>query len=531
MISHRKDARTFALWMLALLPLSSAACRRTAAGHLMIGTATAQIRLVPVEVRCIVLEVHPSGTSTDTVTLAFDVAPEASTTFTLEGLPLGPDDFSASAFSVSCAARSTASATWVADPVQATVTIDAPVNVTLTMRLANPTGSATVGVDFPRALPIVSAPTFQPAPGVYAAPQAVTIATATPGASVRYTTDGSDPTETVGTPYAGPVTVATSVALKAIAYVDGWTTSSVTTGAYTIASPPPGVVWSSETSDPLPSLFGIWANPTTDDVWAVGAGGTILHRTGAGWSSEASPTTGDLYGVWGTSALDVFAVGIGGTILHRTTSGSWSSEAAPVDANLSSVWGNTDGDVWAVGGNATILHRADDGTWSGQTADTSNQLNAVWASAADDAWAVGGSPILHRLPSNWWTTSNSWGGDALLFGVWGSSASDVWAVGEGATTVRWDGNGWSSVANPLTTATTLFGIWGTSASEVWMVGSGGQTGTILRWDASGWSSETSGWTAGGWTGGIVLRGVSGRSASEVWAVAASEVGGAVLRRQ
>ena len=83
----------------------------------------------------------------------------------------------------------------------------------------------------------VAAPTFSPSPGTYATAQSVTLSTTTPGATIRYTTDGSTPSETVGTVYAGPIAVASSVTIRAVAYLSGWTTSSVSSGAYTITEP------------------------------------------------------------------------------------------------------------------------------------------------------------------------------------------------------------------------------------------------------------------------------------------------------
>ena len=54
--------------------------------------------------------------------------------------------------------------------------------------------------------------------GSYGSTQPVTISTTTTGASIRYTTDGSTPSETVGTVYGGPVSVSSNLTLKAIAY-------------------------------------------------------------------------------------------------------------------------------------------------------------------------------------------------------------------------------------------------------------------------------------------------------------------------
>ena len=80
----------------------------------------------------------------------------------------------------------------------------------------------------------VATPTFSPAAGTYASTQSVAISTTTAGASIRYTTDGSTPSSTVGTVYSGPITVSASTTFKAIAYVSGWTNSAVNSAAYAI---------------------------------------------------------------------------------------------------------------------------------------------------------------------------------------------------------------------------------------------------------------------------------------------------------
>lgn len=83
----------------------------------------------------------------------------------------------------------------------------------------------------------VAAPAFSPPPGMYAPAQSVMLSTTPPGATIRYTTDGSTPSETVGTVYAGPITAAASVKIRAVAYLSGWTTSSVSSGEYAITEP------------------------------------------------------------------------------------------------------------------------------------------------------------------------------------------------------------------------------------------------------------------------------------------------------
>jgi hypothetical protein len=79
-------------------------------------------------------------------------------------------------------------------------------------------------------------PAFTPPGGSYSGRQSVTIGTTTAGASIRYTTDGSTPSSTVGTVYSGPVSVSSNLTLNAVAYGSGLTASPVATASYTIAS-------------------------------------------------------------------------------------------------------------------------------------------------------------------------------------------------------------------------------------------------------------------------------------------------------
>jgi hypothetical protein len=89
----------------------------------------------------------------------------------------------------------------------------------------------------------VTAPTFNPAGGSYTGTQTVTMSTSTTGASINYTTDGSNPTASTGILYTEAIAVSSSTTLKAIAYEPGWTDSQVSSAAYTIVpNAPPTVV-------------------------------------------------------------------------------------------------------------------------------------------------------------------------------------------------------------------------------------------------------------------------------------------------
>jgi thiol-disulfide isomerase/thioredoxin len=80
----------------------------------------------------------------------------------------------------------------------------------------------------------LSAPGAAPSQGTYAGIQFVTLSTATPGASIRFTIDGSTPTSTTGTLYTGPIRVDRPMTIRAIVCKSGCADSPVFGGSYTI---------------------------------------------------------------------------------------------------------------------------------------------------------------------------------------------------------------------------------------------------------------------------------------------------------
>ena len=68
--------------------------------------------------------------------------------------------------------------------------------------------------------------------GFYTTSQSVAITTATAGATIRYTTDGSLPSVSNGTNYSGPLTVSTTTTLRAMAYKAGLAPTNVDTNTY-----------------------------------------------------------------------------------------------------------------------------------------------------------------------------------------------------------------------------------------------------------------------------------------------------------
>ncbi len=80
----------------------------------------------------------------------------------------------------------------------------------------------------------VAAPVFQPAGGVYSNDISVVITTATSGAIIRYTLDGSVPSAISGNIYNSPIALSNSAVIKAAAFKSGYADSSVISASYTL---------------------------------------------------------------------------------------------------------------------------------------------------------------------------------------------------------------------------------------------------------------------------------------------------------
>ena len=85
--------------------------------------------------------------------------------------------------------------------------------------------------------PEVAAPVFSPAAGTYTDSVTFSITCATDGATIYYTTDGSEPTET-STLYSAPITLTTTTTVNAKAFKTDWIASPTATAVYVITSQP-----------------------------------------------------------------------------------------------------------------------------------------------------------------------------------------------------------------------------------------------------------------------------------------------------
>jgi len=133
----------------------------------------------------------------------------------------------------------------------------------------------------------VPAPVFNPAQGNYTNTQTVSLESNIPGATIRYTIDGSNPSRTAGLIYSGPFTVSQTRTVKAFAYRNDWESSSdsaVSSAVYTITGRVSNPKFSIEPGNYTLAKTVVLSTETT---------GAVIRYTLDG--SDPSRTKGTLY--------------------------------------------------------------------------------------------------------------------------------------------------------------------------------------------------------------------------------------------
>jgi Chitobiase/beta-hexosaminidase C-terminal domain len=144
-------------------------------------------------------------------------------------------------------------------------------------------GGGYVGLDIARGF-VTAAVTFSPGTASAQAPVNVTLQTATSGATIRYTTDGSDPSDTDGLPYVSPLRLTSGrTTVRAIASSDCRFDSAITSATYAIASsaPVPRGRKSYHIGNSLTDTINAWLEPIADS--------TGVDHTYARWTIPGAP--------------------------------------------------------------------------------------------------------------------------------------------------------------------------------------------------------------------------------------------------
>ncbi|HEY5946284.1 MAG TPA: PPC domain-containing protein, partial [Kofleriaceae bacterium] len=239
-----------------------------------------------------------------------------------------------------------------------------------------------------------------------------------------------------------------------------------------------GGAWLTMPSGSTADLNAVWGSDP-NNVFAVGAGGTILHFDGTQWSAMTSNTTATLFGVWGSAPNVVFAVGAAGMIV-RFNGTSWT----PTTESTYELHGisGTSSLVLAVGKSGTVL-RYDGASWTRMTTPGSSHIYAVLVRGSN-AFAVGQNGTVWRLDSTGWNNLPQTLTTYDLLSIWSSSDTDVFIGGGYGRLLHYDG---TFVEHDPGSARSITGLWGVSPDHVFGVTQGG---TVQEYTGSRWVMQS-----------------------------------------
>ncbi len=154
-------------------------------------------------------------------------------------------------------------------------------------------------------LPITQTPTFSPAAGTYTGAQTVSISSATTGAKIYYTTNGTTPT-TSSTAYSAAITVSASETVHALAIAAGYADSAVGSAAYTINASVPTAA--TPTFSPAGGTF---TSAQTVTISSATAGAKIYYTTNGTTPTTSSTAYSAPIAVSASETLQAIAVATG----------------------------------------------------------------------------------------------------------------------------------------------------------------------------------------------------------------------------
>jgi len=249
------------------------------------------------------------------------------------------------------------------------------------------------------------------------------------------------------------------------------------------------------------------------------------------------PTQEDLTDVWGTSPSDIFAVGAGSTVVHFDGA-RWVPQAFPMKAHLISVRGKSSDDVHAVDSTGSVYHYNGRQWTVRATAGTGDLQAPVWWAGPSDLWAITRRLVLH-FDGKQWRSPFQLDSDAVtrfrghylteFTGIWGANSGDLWVTGRTRWTyndgsnyagapffVRYDGKKWSLWDPNYRFNDGALRVWGTSTNNMVVCSETVDSAADQTFSVMCDHRTNLGWTS-------VLKSEEGLVINALWGIGGSEV--------
>jgi len=299
-------------------------------------------------------------------------------------------------------------------PTTSSATYSGPIAVSATETISamatasGATQSAVTKATYTLVVPVTSTPTFSPAAGSYTAAQKVTIADATAGAKIYYTTNGTTPT-TASTLYSAAISVSASQTIKAIAVAAGFTNSAVASATYSLVAATPAF-------SPVAGTYSAAQKITITDATA---GAKIYYTTNGTTPTAASTLYSAAISVSATQTIKAIAVATGFTNSAVGSATYTIGTAAPI-INYASAFTTTNLNLYG----ATVV--------SGALLITNGK-----AGASNVAWYT--TPVnVQKFTTDFTFLNTSASADGFTFTLQ-NGPSGIWSVGGNASQLGYGG--------------------------------------------------------------------------------------------
>ena len=238
------------------------------------------------------------------------------------------------------------------------------------------------------------------------------------------------------------------------------------------------------------AIGSIWTHVwgvSDDDIWI--AGNSMAHFDGLALAVTSTPTEWGLLTAHGTASDDVWAAGCNGTIIHWNGRewADYSLRPWPQwDLCFRAIWAESRSSAWVTGTQGLAYHW-DGYTWTAVSALSSLATSRALFGVAGALFAADDSGSLSQWTSLNWQTLAMFTSEQSN-SIWGASTTDLWVVGTGTTGALATHVQNGSVSQEELGSTTLTAAWGTSGNDVWATGDG----RIFHYDGQSFVEQPSG---------------------------------------
>lgn len=250
------------------------------------------------------------------------------------------------------------------------------------------------------------------------------------------------------------------------------------------------MAWKKMSAPPLEYGKSIWGS-SADDIFAAGTtddAAHILHYDGSTWTKMDMPETPDgsntgLMRIMGSSANNVFAVGADGSIFHYDGM-SWEYISTSPNYFFEDLWVDDSGIAHMVCSETGSVFRFDGDNLEKLYQDSDLFLRGIWGDNQGNLF-VAGDVILKYNGAGWEMMASPT--DKPISRIWGTRETDIYAVGADDTILHYNGVEWRIMNHPPanTTLDWLAFVWGTSSDNVFT--NCLNTEAILQYDGNAWT--------------------------------------------